>query len=79
MNNKQFDLNTSLMTINDVSQYLRISKANVYELAKQGRLPSIRIGKLWRFKKDLVDEWITGEIINRMKSTEIRTLSDKSV
>jgi excisionase family DNA binding protein len=65
MNNKLSDPNTSLMTINDVSQYLRISKANVYELAKHGRLPSFRIGKLWRFKKEIIDEWIKHETIQK--------------
>lgn len=47
-----------VMTIRDVAQYLRISEAKVYELARSGTIPALRIGKSWRFQKDLLKDWI---------------------
>ena len=47
-----------VMTIREVAQYLRISEAKVYELARSGTIPALRIGKSWRFQKDLLKEWI---------------------
>lgn len=50
--------NLALMTVREVAEYLRVSPAKVYRLAKEGALPVLRIGKAWRFRKDLLDEWL---------------------
>ena len=54
--------NNSIMTVRDVASYLRLSEAKVYRLAKEGSVPSFRLGKSWRFRRDLLDEWIIKEI-----------------
>ena len=51
----------SIMNVHDVASYLRLSDAKVYRLAKEGSIPSFRLGKSWRFKRDLIDEWIKKE------------------
>jgi excisionase family DNA binding protein len=48
----------AIMNVREVAAYLRISEAKVYRLAKEGGIPTVRIGKAWRFKKDLLDQWI---------------------
>jgi len=50
--------NPTILTVRDVAKYLRMSEAKVYRLAKEGRLPVARIGKTWRFRKDLLDAWL---------------------
>lgn len=47
-----------IMTVKDVAEYLRMSEAKVYKLTKEGVLPAVRIGKTWRFRKDLLDAWL---------------------
>ncbi len=59
--NGRFDPNNPIMTVHDIALYLRLSEAKVYKLAKEGQLPALRVGKSWRFRKDLVDEWIRKE------------------
>jgi len=46
------------MNVREVAEYLRISEAKVYRLANQGDIPVMRIGKAWRFRIDLLDQWI---------------------
>ncbi len=53
--------NYSILTVHDVASYLRLSEAKVYRLANEGCFPSFRLGKSWRFKRDLIDEWIIEE------------------
>ena len=53
--------NYSIMTVRDVASYLRLSEAKVYRLVKEGSVPSFRLGKSWRFRRDLLDEWIMKE------------------
>jgi excisionase family DNA binding protein len=49
----------TILTVHEVAEYLRMSEAKVYRLVKEGHLPVIRIGKTWRFRKDLLDDWLT--------------------
>lgn len=49
----------TILTVHEVAEYLRLSDAKVYRLAKERRLPAIRIGKSWRFRKDLLDNWLS--------------------
>ena len=48
----------AIMTVADVADYLRISEAKIYKLAKEGTLPAVRIGKTWRFRRELLDAWL---------------------
>lgn len=49
----------NIMTVRDVAAYLRMSEAKVYRLVKQRHIPAARIGKAWRFRKDLLDDWLS--------------------
>ena len=46
-----------IMTVPEVAEYLRLSQAKVYRMAKAGSLPATQIGTSWRFRKDLIDQW----------------------
>ena len=48
----------TIMTVREVAEYLRLSEAKVYRLVNEGQLPVVRLGKTWRFRKDLLDEWL---------------------
>jgi excisionase family DNA binding protein len=47
-----------IMTIKDLSHYLKINEKTIYKLAKQGKLPGVKIGGMWRFKKEAIDNWM---------------------
>lgn len=46
-----------VMTTQEVADYLRLSVMTVYKLAQEGKIPAMRLGRKWRFKKELIDEW----------------------
>jgi len=50
-----------MMKVNDVAEYLRLSEAKVYRMANSGQLPALRLGKTWRFNKNILDDWIRRE------------------
>jgi excisionase family DNA binding protein len=52
------DHHARIMNVREVAAYLRVSEAKVYRMAKAGDMPVIRMGKSWRFRSDLIDEWI---------------------
>jgi excisionase family DNA binding protein len=49
---------SSVFTIDELAEYLKISKSTLYKLAQEGSIPSQKVGKHWRFHKDAVDEWL---------------------
>jgi excisionase family DNA binding protein len=56
-----------IWTVHDVAEYLRMSEAKVYRLVREQQIPVVRIGKTWRFRKDLLDEWLSQCVQSSMK------------
>jgi excisionase family DNA binding protein len=50
-----------IMTTKEVAEYLRLAEATVYKLARDGNIPAMKLGRAWRFKRDLIDEWFRYE------------------
>lgn len=46
------------LSVEEIAQYLGVSKETVYRWLDRGAIPSHRIGKLWRFKPSEVDVWV---------------------
>lgn len=47
-----------IMTIKEVSRYLKMNERTVYKLIQAGQIPAIKIGKQWRLNKDKLNEWL---------------------
>ncbi len=47
-----------LMTLEEVAKYLRLSVHTLYKMAEQRRIPALKAGKQWRFKKEEIDKWL---------------------
>jgi excisionase family DNA binding protein len=48
----------SVLTIAELSEYLKIPRSTLYRLAKEGKIPGQKIGKHWRFLKSRIDRWL---------------------
>ncbi len=46
-----------VMTVADVSAYLRVHPSTVYRLLKRNELPAFRVGSDWRFNVEAIDRW----------------------
>lgn len=44
-----------------VSHYTGISQHHLRLLAKSGQLPHIRVGRLFRFRRETIDAWMRAE------------------
>ena len=56
-----------IMTTKEVAGYLKLHEITVCKYATQGQIPAIRIGRVWRFDKDVIDEWMA-KIQNDIKA-----------
>jgi excisionase family DNA binding protein len=75
--------NDDIMTVNEVTEYLRIHRTTLYRLLKQKEIPAFRIGSDWRFSRTQLDKWRLSrqcwEIFSVVRSAEaslFRTIED---
>ena len=46
------------LSVDEICKYLGIGKDTVYKWIDKHGMPAHRMGRLWNFKKDEVDEWV---------------------
>jgi len=46
-----------VLTVRDLSNYLKLSPSTVYRLLKTGQLPAFKVGRDWRFNVEAIDRW----------------------
>jgi excisionase family DNA binding protein len=47
-----------IMTTNEIAEYLKLHPITVRKYASGSIIPATRIGGVWRFNKELIDQWI---------------------
>jgi excisionase family DNA binding protein len=62
---------SEIMTTSEVAQYLRLAEATIYKLAQSGEIPAVKVGRAWRFKRELIDEWFRQEAMQNPRSDEL--------
>ena len=50
--------NESVLTLDELSVYLKVSKSSLYKLVQAGKIPGNKVGKHWRFLRSKVDTWL---------------------
>src|SRR5215210_3364039 len=49
------------LTTEDVLEYLQVNLRTVYRLIKAGKIPAVRVGRQWRFRKRDIDGWLDSQ------------------
>lgn len=73
----------NLIDIQQVAEYLQMNKMTVYKLARQGKIPAFKVASEWRFKKDLIDQWLLSQLkgkpVIEKLGAEMKSGYDKTV
>jgi excisionase family DNA binding protein len=46
-----------IMTTNEIAEYLKLHPITIIKYAREGKIPATRIGRVWRFDKEAIDQW----------------------
>ena len=58
------------MTVRQVAEYLQMSDDKIYDMAKKGELPAVKIRQQWRFDREELDKWLKSASNNRAEENE---------
>lgn len=63
------------MTLEEVAEYLKVKPQTIYTWAQEKKIPAAKLGKEWRFRKSIIDEWYVQhidekfhDVINNLKA-----------
>ena len=56
---------SEILTLDEVTAYLKAGKRTVYRLAAERELPAFKLGGTWRFRRSDLDEWIAANLTNK--------------
>jgi excisionase family DNA binding protein len=59
-----------VLTIDELSAYLKIPKSTLYKLVREGKIPSQKIGRHWRFHRETIDKWLRSRNDTGFKTSE---------
>ena len=54
-------MDDTFLTTEEVLDYLHVNLRTVYRLIKAGKIPAVRVGRQWRFKRADLDAWLDGQ------------------
>lgn len=52
----------TFLTTKEVARYLRVNPYTVYRLVSQKKLPAYKVGSQWRFKRAVLDQWLSSRL-----------------
>lgn len=59
-----------VLTMAELSIYLKIPKSTLYKIVREGKVPSQKVGRHWRFHKQAIDRWLAASEERLMVETE---------
>ena len=48
----------ALLNVKQVAEYLQLKESTIYSWAQDGKVPAIKIGRTWRFRRAELDTWL---------------------
>jgi excisionase family DNA binding protein len=58
------------LSVDEIGLYLGVKRDTVYKWIGERSMPAHKIGRLWKFKKDEVDQWVRAGHANETKDRD---------
>ena len=59
-----------MMTLFEAADYLSLKPATIRRLARDKQIPAGKIGRMWRFNKDHLDEFLHKQFVSLKNETQ---------
>jgi excisionase family DNA binding protein len=59
-----------LLNVKQVAAYLQLKESTVYTWAQEGKIPAIKIGRRWQFRRSDIEAWLEDQARSMGNDTE---------
>ena len=66
-----------VMSIIELSEYVGLSKSKIYQLIRNKRIPASKIGRQYKFSKEVIDSWLKESIITSRGDIQMKLPIEK--
>lgn len=70
-------MSDEIMTLEEVAEYLKLKPQTIYTWAQEKKIPAAKLGKEWRFRKSIIDEWFLQHIDEKFEKV-INSLQNRN-
>jgi len=71
-------MDDTFLTTEEVLDYLHVNLRTVYRLIKAGKIPAVRVGRQWRFKRADLDAWLDGQRSRKSRNAPVAAAAASS-
>ena len=51
-------MDSEVLTFEEAKKYLKVSDSTLYRLVQRRKIPASKVGRVWRFRKEGLLEWL---------------------
>ncbi|HAT1982213.1 helix-turn-helix domain-containing protein [Legionella pneumophila serogroup 1] len=66
-------MNDRWLSVDEIGEYLGVKRDTVYKWINDKGMPAHKIGRLWKFKKEDVDNWVKQGEANASNNESLST------
>ena len=70
-------VDAEILTIKEVSEYLKVTERTIYRLAAAKKIPGFKVGGAWRFSKAEIDQWIRRQSEDGASDADVSNAEEK--
>ena len=64
-------MNTNIIVIKEVADYLNMKEQTVYRLVQQRKIPALKIGGQWKAKKEHIDKMFDELLQEKLNEVQV--------
>lgn len=65
-------MNNRWLSVDEISLYLGVKRDTIYKWINERGMPAHKVGRLWKFKMNEVDQWIKDGGAAKNKSKDLK-------
>lgn len=51
-----------VLDVQGACDFLKIAKPTLYKYIRKGQIPAFKVGRIWRFHRNALDEWVRSRV-----------------
>lgn len=61
-----------VLNVEEACKYLKIAKVTLYKYIRKGQIPAFKMGRVWRFHKESLDNWVKSRVVEDTHARSIK-------